>query len=155
MLKRLHDDILATAPLAHLALRANAGHEAALQCLNSSVAHAREAGKALLQAKDLVPYGQWLKWQKANLKFAVRTAELYMRLANLPEKESQRKQLCRVAGLPLNGASVGKVERAVKRLRRPVASLTPLIEHYDELPCACWCRARGCASRSPGYRCHC
>jgi phage N-6-adenine-methyltransferase len=35
-------------------------------------------GRHLLAAKKLVGHGNWLEWQKQNLKFSIRTAQVYM-----------------------------------------------------------------------------
>jgi hypothetical protein len=35
-------------------------------------------GRQLLAAKKLVGHGNWLGWQKQNLKFSIRTAQVYM-----------------------------------------------------------------------------
>ena len=48
--------------------------------------------------------------------------------------EITRHHLLRVAGLPTNGTSVSKIGAALKRLRRPVAAMPPLVESCEQLP---------------------
>jgi hypothetical protein len=47
----------------------------------ASVTSAIEAGSALLEAKALLPHGQWLGWLKDNCGLSVRVAQNYMRVA--------------------------------------------------------------------------
>ena len=122
MLKRLDhlisggNDAEASDPLAQLASRINAAHEAAEACFTKGVAYAVEAGKDLLHAKKLVEdrhgYGHWQDWRKRNVKFPSRTARLYMQMAGLPEEERQR-----VAPLSLREAAKAVAKKA-KRGRR-------------------------------------
>jgi hypothetical protein len=59
---------------------AHAGAEA------SALAHATralDAGRALIEAKSLVRHGRWLPWLKEYCHLSERTAQLYMRLAEL------------------------------------------------------------------------
>lgn len=70
----------------------------------AAVAAARRAGTLLLEAKALLPHGQWEGWVSENCSgLALRTAQAYMRLAAklqaLPPAEAQR-----VADLPLRDA---------------------------------------------------
>jgi Protein of unknown function (DUF3102) len=76
---------------ATLADKANACHLAACRAANDSVRFATEAGKALLEAKQIVGHGRWLQWVKKNLTFTDRTARYYMQLANLPETRSETR----------------------------------------------------------------
>jgi DNA N-6-adenine-methyltransferase (Dam)/Protein of unknown function (DUF3102) len=55
----------------------NEGHK----LVGSSVDRACEVGKWLIEAKKQVQHGQWRSWQKKNLKFAIRTAQVYMLIA--------------------------------------------------------------------------
>jgi Protein of unknown function (DUF3102) len=49
--------------------------------VKDALAHAIEAGRLLLRAKKAVPHGGWLPWIDENCRFAARTAQTYMRLA--------------------------------------------------------------------------
>lgn len=64
-----------------LAQMANDAHEAAAIALRSAAKSAKDAGSALLEAKALVPHGEWETWLKANFKGGSRTAQRYMRVA--------------------------------------------------------------------------
>src|SRR5271169_5322727 len=82
--------------LADLARRINIAHETVVA---SSIEHAVEAGKLLLEAKAQVPHGEWMKWLKANCKVSGRTARLYMQIANDPSR------MATVANLTLRAAA--------------------------------------------------
>lgn len=65
--------------------------------------HACEAGERLIQAKAMLPHGQWLPWLEANCEVSERSAQAYMRVAReLPKLEGSKAQ--RVADLPLREA---------------------------------------------------
>ena len=57
-----------------------------------------EAGRLLIQAKDQVGHGGWLRWLKANTSVSERTAQYYMKLARDPSKSAI------IADLTLDGA---------------------------------------------------
>jgi hypothetical protein len=101
----------ASDPLAHLASRINAEHEAAEACVSQGVAHAVRAGQYLLDAKKLVEKllgpKRWQKWAKENLKVSPRTRRLYMQMAGMPEAERQR-----VASLSLREAVKALTKKA-------------------------------------------
>lgn len=65
-----------------LADAANASHEYTKIALRAAAEAARDAGIVLLEAKELVPHGEWAAWIKANFKAGIRTAQRYMRIAN-------------------------------------------------------------------------
>lgn len=44
---------------------------------------ALEAGRGLIEAKSLLKHGRWLPWLKENCRIPERTAQLYMKLADL------------------------------------------------------------------------
>src|SRR5271165_6672698 len=67
--------------LSDLARRINAEHTAVIDAVRRGALHAIEAGKLLLQAQALVPFGEWLDWLPVNTKFSERTAQIYMQLA--------------------------------------------------------------------------
>lgn len=52
------------------------------QGIKISLESAWEAGEKLLKAKKLVPYGEWKKWQKANLSVNLPQCGRYMKLRN-------------------------------------------------------------------------
>lgn len=68
--------------LPQLAERITAEHALALDHLGRGLAHALECGRLLVQAKGLVPRGQWLAWLREHCpKIRERMAERYMRVA--------------------------------------------------------------------------
>jgi Protein of unknown function (DUF3102) len=67
--------IMTTLPA--LIRKINEGH----RLVGCSVDRACDVGKWLLEAKRLVKHGKWRSWQKNNLKFSIRTAEVYMLIA--------------------------------------------------------------------------
>jgi Protein of unknown function (DUF3102) len=86
--------------LSDLAGQANAEHANAQRSARQAVAHAVNAGKFLLQAKSLLPHGNWSQWLTDNFAASGRTARAYMLLAKrLPELNESKRQ--RVANLPL------------------------------------------------------
>ena len=68
--------------LAALAPRIKQAHDRYIEGSRKSLAHAREAGRLLLEAKGLGTHGQWEQWVKHNCQFSLRTAEAYMRIAD-------------------------------------------------------------------------
>ncbi len=68
-------------PLGDVAGQLNAEHEhfeAALEC---DLQHAKAAGDLPVQAKALLPHGQWLAWLRENCPCTARTAQRYMLIA--------------------------------------------------------------------------
>lgn len=68
-------------PPPSLADQINAEHEAAVSKAREALEHARRAGELLLKAKEKVDHGEWLAWVRENCRFSVRTAQVYMRIA--------------------------------------------------------------------------
>lgn len=64
-----------------LASLANAEHEACEHALADSLHHARMAGIHLLQAKERLGHGEWIRWLIINFRGKPRTAQAYMRVA--------------------------------------------------------------------------
>lgn len=91
-----------------LAERINAEHEATEAAFSESLQHARRAGSLLIEAKSEVPHGEWLPWLEVNCQFAVRTAQVYMRI------ERNWAELSNTQGLAILG-----VESAAKLLAVP------------------------------------
>jgi hypothetical protein len=67
--------------LAELAVQINAEHGHVESAIRDGLAHARQAGLLLLQAKTRVPHGNFLPWLQANFKATSRTARRYMQIA--------------------------------------------------------------------------
>lgn len=66
--------------LSALATRANDAHHQARRFARVSALMAKEAGDALLRARNLVDKGGWGRWLTANFNGSRRTAQVYMRL---------------------------------------------------------------------------
>ncbi len=97
---------IAPAPLGadDLAARINAAHEEVKNSIRRGAEHAIKAGRLLLEAKANVGHGNFLKWIGANCNFRVRTAQLYMTMAEeLPLLEA-KSNAQRIAHLSLNEA---------------------------------------------------
>jgi hypothetical protein len=92
-------------PLDALADMIRKAHKATEKHKHDAVVQAATAGNHLLVAKQQVQHGQWEQWVADNCKFALRTAQIYMKIAKrlreLPPAKTQR-----VALLPLREALV-------------------------------------------------
>ncbi len=99
--------------LTTLADRANAAHREAEGMAYAALEHARQAGKALLEAKEQVSHGEWGDWLRDHFEGSIRSAQQYMRVAsNWPELETKY-----AAAAHLN------LRQAVKLLEKPHAKL--------------------------------
>ncbi|WP_180982395.1 DUF3102 domain-containing protein [Methylocella silvestris] len=67
--------------ISNIATVINSEHRAATAAHEQAVRHAIECGRLLLEAKGGVTHGHWSKWVKQNCDFAMRTAQVYMRIA--------------------------------------------------------------------------
>ncbi len=98
------------ASLTDLAARIQAAHEAATTTMRQGCEHAIKAGRLLIEAKNQVPHGQWLRWLQKHCQVSERMAQYYMTLARAFEANPQR-----VADLAMREAI--KVITAPKRQR--------------------------------------
>jgi hypothetical protein len=73
--------IEASNSLTDLAARIKAEHEACISALQRGLEHAVAAGELLLEAKALIPHGQWLPWLREHAYIPERTAQRYMKIA--------------------------------------------------------------------------
>lgn len=64
-----------------LAVVAREAHEGVLGAAKTAAERSIEAGNALLEAKALLPHGQWLPWLREHCNIPERTAQLYMKIA--------------------------------------------------------------------------
>jgi hypothetical protein len=95
--------------------RINAEHHGVTAALRSALAHARQAGIALIAAKAQVEHGAWLPWLAAHCPdLSARTAQLYMAIADGWPILAQDPQ--RVADLSLREAA-----RLLAAARKPDA----------------------------------
>ena len=67
--------------LTRLAKRINAKHRAGEKAVKRGLAHFRDAGLLLIQARASVEHGEWMQWMRDRLSFSQQTASAYMRLA--------------------------------------------------------------------------
>jgi hypothetical protein len=67
--------------LGDLAARINAEHEACASTLKRGLQHAIAAGRLLIEAKDKLKHGGWMRWLRENCQVPERTAQAYMRVA--------------------------------------------------------------------------
>jgi hypothetical protein len=68
-------------PLSVLAIEIQSAHAEAVQAARKSVETMILAGDKLIQAKSLVPHGQWGQWLRDQCRIPARTATRYMKLA--------------------------------------------------------------------------
>ncbi len=66
-----------------LAADIRAAHAGVIDAAKTAAGRAIEAGRDLIEAKSLLKHGQWLPWLKEHVGFSDRTAQLYMRIAQL------------------------------------------------------------------------
>jgi hypothetical protein len=66
-----------------LAADVRAAHKGVLDAAKTAAERAIDAGRALIEAKDLLEHGQWLPWLKEHCELSERTAQLYMQIAGL------------------------------------------------------------------------
>ena len=71
--------------------------------------HARDAGIALTEAKQVVPHGEWAAWVKANCGFSLRTAQKYMEVAAKWDSLAAKAPSTALLG----------IEAAIKQLAKP------------------------------------
>ena len=89
--------------LANYADRINREHDLAEQHAVTAMEHAQRAGDLLIEAKERVAYGDWLKWLKENVTVSPRMVQNYMKLARvLPHIEPEEAK--RVSHLPIRKA---------------------------------------------------
>jgi hypothetical protein len=94
--------------LGTLADRANAAHREAESMAYAALEHARQAGEALLEAKEQLPHGDWGDWLRDHFEGSPRTAQMYMRVVRGWGELEGKTQ--RVADLSLRQA-VGLLEK--------------------------------------------
>ena len=128
------EDLLPT----QYATEINEAHQLALQHAASAVNYGVKVGTLLLEAKAVLPHGQWLPWLRANVVFSERTAQSYMRIAHKSPPEirngaadlSLRKALQNVAGprrMSLDDELMGLEKRTAERdSRKPSDHSDPL-----------------------------
>jgi hypothetical protein len=80
--------------LAELASAIRSEHLQFEHSLRRGLQHALNAGRLLLQAKSMLPHGQWLGWLAENCPFSERTAQRYVRaVERLPELERKASSM--------------------------------------------------------------
>jgi hypothetical protein len=125
--------------LADLAREINHHHVEATRAAGAAVNHACKAGECLIEAKAMLPHGQWLSWLEANCQVSERSAQAYMRVAReLPKLEGSKAQ--RVADLPLrqflDSIAEPKPELRSATLREAVINEHRRLCHFVDNPLA-------------------
>jgi hypothetical protein len=109
------NDLTPNADLAQLAEWINAAHAAAEDSLRAGLQHARATGTLLIEAKAKVAHGQWIPWLEKNVRFSVRTAQAFMRVADRwPELEAKAQGLAHLTfedGLKLLAAPAEEADK--------------------------------------------
>ena len=62
--------------------------------------HAIAAGVLPLEAKELVPHGEWLAWLEANCSIGVRQSQIFMRLAHQAREFLRKEALVSMSSGP-------------------------------------------------------
>src|ERR1700759_2123219 len=70
-----------TDELTALKRRIHRKHARAQRNFRTDMTAARQLGMLLIEAKAMLPYGQWKPWASEHLPMSLRSAQLYMRLA--------------------------------------------------------------------------
>jgi hypothetical protein len=99
---------------AFLAERINFEHDQYENSQREAIVHAIAAGEALIEAKEHVGHGKWLRWVDDHLDFSERTAQYYMRIARNPQRV----------------ADLGSVRQALAELANPTPRLRPRVKRY-------------------------
>ena len=72
--------------LSDLTERIQIEHRLVQESLQSGLVHAIRAGDALIEAKSVVPQGDWLVWLTKNVDVSESAAQIYMRLSKYQEQ---------------------------------------------------------------------
>ncbi len=131
-----------TAELENLAAEINAEHRACEAAVASAVNHAVSAGEMLLEVKQSLRHGGWLKWLDANFSGSRRHAQRYMQLASYRERVNATRMSHLESQSSITGAlraiqSEEAKEKAVQREARR-AEFAKQSENYDRDEDACW-----------------
>lgn len=129
-----------------LAAGINMEHQECLTAMRQSLAHALAAGDMLVEAKSLVPHGEWLPWLADNCAIPKRTAQLYMRLAK--HREFIQTKSADVAHLTIQSAvelidrkptlaeRLDDIESAIVRLEAELADASACRKQFDRVTAA-------------------
>jgi predicted transcriptional regulator len=71
--------------LDELAAQIDLAHRGFTESATAAVEHAIRAGELLLEARDVVPYGEWTVWLAHNVEVTAQHAQTYMRVARNAE----------------------------------------------------------------------
>jgi hypothetical protein len=119
--------------LAKLAEAIGGEHRKVEDAARDGLWHACEAGKLLENAKASVPHGNWQAWVEANCPFALRTARLYMQVAeHWPELRT--KVLEDGTGWRVALKALGEESAPDSKTAQPCAVLAPpaLAYYHDK-----------------------
>lgn len=112
--------------LSNLADRIAEAHDAAERAEAGAAHYAIQAGRLLMEAKELVPHGGWQDWLERNFSGSRRTAQVYMSLARDPAKAQHAALSIRSAteAKPREERTLGgKILDSARRLNRAVERL--------------------------------
>jgi hypothetical protein len=89
--------------LGKLAEEINHEHQAFRRAFNATFRSALRAGDLLNEAKAKAGHGNWETWVEENCEFSMRTAQVYMRIANNREVVEEHLRSADSAGLSIEG----------------------------------------------------
>ena len=143
-MKQRRTDLTMSVKQSNIATAINAAHQAVKDAERSVVRHAAECGRLLNAAKATVPHGRWQAWVQERCSFSMRSAQLYMKLADhLADGDPAKAQ--RVADLNLREIQALLVEREAPRLNG--RTLSAEARRQADNISALWYAAHGGARR--------
>lgn len=125
--------------LQELAEEINQEHQAFRWAFKATYRSALRAGDLLNEAKEEAGHGNWGKWVEENCEFSMRTAQVYMRIANNREEVEGLLKSADSALLSIEG-----VLTSIARSKGEIT--TAMLAHTDDLPA--W-RPRGASGSLP------
>lgn len=124
---------LATIPGAHLVAKINSAHRSAcgnaekvFEYSDKAMEYAAECGRLLLEAKKLVPHGEWLPWIEAHIEFGERQAQKYTRIA----KNWEKIEAAKAKSEP--GSYFGSINGALRLISKPRPETNDDVPEEDE-----------------------
>ena len=116
---------LATIPGAGLVVQINTAHRNAGISASQAINSAAECGRLLIEAKAIVPHGEWEPWLEAHTEVGSRQAQKYMRLA---EHWTEIEAKCE------EGSSLLGVDSALRLIAKPKPAPAAADEPADDEP---------------------
>ncbi len=152
--------VVAVSSLSDLTEQIQTEHRLVQEGLQSALAHAIRAGGALIEAKFLVPQGDWLVWLTENVDVGEAAAQIYMRLSRYQEQIPPELGITQarlfLRGLPKGIGFQGypdDIKTEARNLRKSGLTLAAVGEILDVSPTIVhiWCD-KGYAKRHTSHK---